>query len=211
MGRKGTSYIAAASVGAIGVATIAVAMVYRGLVRGWLGVDLGIGRSTRPLGPIVRKIDAPRDIVFDAAAAPYGPRPPKAARHHVEVLQRSPSMVIAAHRTIVGREVAITVEGVVFERPDRIEFRLVRGPVPHVVEEFTFEEVEGGTELTYSGELGTDLWMLGRAWGDRVAAVWEDAVGRSLEQIRDAAVRRARAQASRLSPEPGSPSTSEGD
>ena len=165
------------------------------LIRGRMTLDLGIGRSIRALGPITITVAAPRDVVFDVAAAPYGPRPPAELRRHVEVLQRSPGMVLAAHRTLVGRHEAVTVEGVVLERPNRMGFRLVRGPVPHVVEEFRFEEAEGGrAKLTYHGELGTDLWALGRAWGNRVAAVWEDAVRRSLDQIRDAAEGRARSK-----------------
>ena len=166
------------------------------LIRGRLTLDLGIGRSIRALGPITIDVAAPRDIVFDVAAAPYGPRPPAELRRHVEVLQRSSGMVLAAHRTPVGHGDAVTVEGVVLERPRRIGFRLVRGPVPHVVEEFRFEDAEGGgTELTYEGELGTDLWAFGRAWGNRVATVWEETVRRSLDQIRDAAERRARSKA----------------
>ena len=166
------------------------------LIRGRMTLDLGIGRSIRALGPITIDVAAPRDIVFDVAAAPYGPRPPAELRRHVEVLQRSPGMVLAAHRTPVGHDEAVTVEGVVLERPSRMGFRLVRGPVPHVVEEFRFEDAEGGeTELTYHGELGTDLWGLGRAWGNCVAAMWEETVRRSLDQIRDAAERRARAKA----------------
>jgi hypothetical protein len=166
------------------------------IVGGRLTIHLGIGRSVRPLGPITIRVAAPRDIVFDVAAAPYGPRPPAELRRHVEVLQRSPGMVLAAHRTPVGHDEAVTVEAVVLERPSRIGFRLVRGPVPHVVEEFRFEDADGGgTELTYHGELGTDLWALGRAWGNRVAAVWEETVRRSLDQIRDAAERRARSKA----------------
>jgi len=183
--------------GAAGALVAGVTVAVRAAVRGQLTLDVGIGRSVRPLGPIAIRVAAPRDVVFDVAAAPYGPRAPRELRRHVEVLQRSPGMVLAAHRTPVGRDVAVTIEGVVLERPDRIGFRLVRGPVPHVVEEFVFEEVDGGTELTYRGELGTDLWALGRAWGDRVAPAWEEAVHRSLEQIREAAGRRARSQASR--------------
>lgn len=169
----------------------------RAVVRGQLTVDLGVGRSVRPLGPIAIRVEAPRDVVFEVAAAPYGPQAPRELRRHVEVLQHSPGMVLAAHRTPVGRDVAVTVEGVVLDRPERIGFRLVRGPVPHVVEEFLFDEVDGATTLTYTGELGTDLWALGRAWGARVAPVWDEAVRRSLERIREAAERRARSQASR--------------
>jgi hypothetical protein len=180
----------------------------RAAVRGQLTLDLGIGRTVRPLGPMTIRIAAPREIVFDVAAAPYGTHPPRDVREHVEVLvpseqeaegrmrtsglQRSAAMVLAAHRTPVGNDVAVTVETVVLERPRRIAFFLVRGPVPHVSEEFVFEGGEGDTELTYRGELGADLWALGRWWGDRVASVWEEAVRTSLEQIRDAAETRAR-------------------
>lgn len=183
--------------GAAGAVGAGVTVGVRAAVRGQLTLDIGIGRSVRALGPITVMVAAPRDVVFDMAAAPYGPRAPKELRRHVEVLQGSPGMVLAAHRTPVGRDVAVTIEGVVLERPERIGFRLVRGPVPHVVEEFVFDEVDEGTELTYRGELGTDLWALGRTWGDRVAPVWEDAVRRSLERIREAAERRVRSRASR--------------
>lgn len=183
--------------GATGAMLVGLSLAARAAVRGQLALDIGMGRSVRPLGPLTYWVEAPRDVVFDVAAAPYGPHPPRELRAHVEVLQRSPSMVLAAHRTPVGRYVAVTLEGVVLERPNRMGFHLVRGPVPHVVEEFVFEEAGAGTELTYRGELGTDLWALGRAWGDRVAPVWEEAVRRSLEQIREAAERRASSQAAR--------------
>jgi hypothetical protein len=41
---------------------------YRLLVRGALTVDLGIGRRVRPLGPIDRTIQAPREVVFEVIA-----------------------------------------------------------------------------------------------------------------------------------------------
>lgn len=197
MRRVHGSRVGSVLAGAAGVLLAAGAFAVRAAIRGQLTLDLGLGRSVRPLGPMTISVSAPRDVVFDVAAAPYAPRAPRELRHHVEVLQRSPGMVLAAHRTPVGRDVAVTTEGVVLERPDRIEFRLVRGPVPHVVEEFVFEEVGSGTKLTYRGELGTDLWALGRAWGSRVAPVWEETVRRSLEQIREAAERRAGSRAPR--------------
>ena len=44
-------------------------------------------------------------------------------------------MILAAHFTeVLGGLKAKTVETVRFERPERISFRLVRGPVPHVIE-----------------------------------------------------------------------------
>lgn len=87
--------------------------------------------------------------------------------------------------------VATTVETVRFERPHRISFRLLRGPVPHVVETYELEPSPAGTAFTYAGELGTDLWALGAWWGDRVAAPWERAVADSLASIATEAERRA--------------------
>src|SRR5256885_16010823 len=79
-------------------------------------------------------------------------------------------MALAALFTPFGRGLtATTVETVRFERPERIGFRLLRGPVPHVVETFELRESGDRTELEYQGELGTDLWRLGAWWGGRVA------------------------------------------
>jgi hypothetical protein len=52
---------------------------------------------------------------------------------------------------------------VIMSVPQRMGFRLLRGPVPHVIEAFTFDETTEGTRLTYTGELGSDLWRLGQA------------------------------------------------
>jgi hypothetical protein len=54
----------------------------------------------------------------------------------VRVLERGSDLVLAAHLTPLGGRlglVAQTVETVRFTRPERVDFRLVRGPVPHVV------------------------------------------------------------------------------
>lgn len=82
------------------------------------------------------------------------------------------------------------VETVRFTPPDRVDFRLVRGPVPYVVEEFVLTDDDGGTKLTYRGELGTDLWGVGAWWGNRVARVWDHAVAESLETIKIESERR---------------------
>jgi len=76
---------------------------YIGVVTGRLTLDLGIGRRTRPLGPLHLDIAAPRETVFAAAAAaPYADRQPRAMREKVEILERAGQMVLAAHRTPVG-------------------------------------------------------------------------------------------------------------
>lgn len=171
-----------------GLAAGAVAL----LARGALTLDIGLGRTVRSLGPLTVHIAAPRDVVFDVVSAPYQERAPRAVASKLEVIERGTDMVLAAHFTPVAGFVATTLETVRFEAPGRVCFRLVRGPVPHVVEEFVLHETDEGTRFEYRGELGTDLWSLGRWWGDRVAAKWEAVVAASLATVKTEAERRAR-------------------
>ena len=160
-------------------------------VRGALALDLGIGRRLQPLGPQRVTIAAPRELVFEVITAPYL-RTPRAMRDKLEVLERGSDLILAAHHTPVAYGLkATTVETVKCEPPGRIAFRLVRGPVPHVEETFDLEEVDGATELVYSGELGTDLWGPGAAWGSVVARSWERTVAASLAEIRTEAERQS--------------------
>ena len=176
------------------LAMLAVAVVLMSMGR--LAVDVGWGRRVRALGPQLVRINAPRETVFELVGVPYlSPNPPRELRSKVEVLERGTDMVVAAHRTKVGRLTTVTVESVTFSRPDEIAFRLLRGPVPFVVEWFRLREIDEGsaTELEYSGQLGTDLWGLGARWGDLVAGHWERAVADALASLKmsaeDAAAR----------------------
>jgi hypothetical protein len=165
------------------------------VLRGAVTVDVGLGRRSRPLGPLHAEITATPEVVFDVVAAPYLGRTPRALADKLRVLERGGDMVIAEHFTPVlgGRMIASTVESVRFERPRFIHFRLLRGPVPSVVESFELKTGNSGatTDFEYRGELSTDLWSLGAWWGRVVARRWESAVGESLESIRAEAERRA--------------------
>ena len=108
------------------------------------------------------------------------------------MLERGSDLVLAAHFTPVHGLTATTLETVRFEPPDRVHFRLVRGPVPHVVEQFELRETAAGTDLEYTGELGTDLWMLGGWWGAAVARRWEAAVQATLDAVKLESERRAK-------------------
>ena len=187
--------------GRLGLAALGGAGVglYALLVRGSLTLDVGIGRSQRALGPLSCQVAAPREVVFDVVSAPYLHRTPRALESKLRVLERSENMVLAEHFTQVGPVVTTTLETVRFEPPERVDFRLVRGPVPYVVEQFVLRETTGGTELAYSGELGTDFWWLGRGWGGLVAPRWEAAVRQSLSAIKAEAERRT-VQDRRLDP-----------
>ncbi|MBT2529784.1 SRPBCC family protein [Streptomyces sp. ISL-99] len=183
-------------IGALGAVTVAGASVaggYLGLVTGALPLDVGVGRRRRPLGPQTVDIAAPREVVFDVIAQPYLGRATRAMREKVTVLEQGSNMVLAAHRTPVtgGRLTATTVETVRFTRPERVDFRLVRGPVPAVAESFTLTEHESGTRLVYEGELATDLWRAGQWWGALVAPRWEATVAASLAAVRQEAERRS--------------------
>jgi Polyketide cyclase / dehydrase and lipid transport len=189
----GGAALAGISVGVIGL-----------LARGRLTIDLGIGRSLRPLGPATIAIDAPRELVFEVISAPYLGRTPRALERKLRVVERGEDIVLAEHFTDVGRFVTTTLETVRFRPPGQVDFRLVRGPVPHVVERFELREIDGGTELEYSGELGTDLWAFGRWWAAAVAPRWEAAVQTSLAGVKAEAERRtARAKARRSGEESG--------
>lgn len=167
-------------------------VAYRSLVSGALTVDTGWGRTLRPLGPFGIDIAAPPETVFDVIAAPYLGRVPRAMAGKLEVVERGTDMVLAAHHTPVREGlVATTLETVRFERPGRVDFRLVRGPLPYVVEHFLLEPIDSGTRLKYGGELGADLWALGRWWGEQVARKWEAAVRSSFTGIKTEAERRA--------------------
>lgn len=167
---------------------------YRLLASGALTVDLGIGRRTQLLGPLVQTIQAPRKVVFDVIAAPYLGRTPRAMADKLAVWERGSDMVLAAHFTPVKCGTTTTLETVRFERLERIDFRLVRGPVPHLTESFLLSTSDAGTELRWQGELGTDLWAIGEWWGGRVARAWSRAVAASLHGIAAEAERRASVQ-----------------
>lgn len=185
MSRLRIATTAAAVVGAAGLGG------YVALVTGRITLDLGIGRRTRPLGPIEVRIAAPRTLVYEVATAAYAERRTRAVTDKVKILERTDHMVLAAHHTAVGGGLtAVTVETVTFDPPHRIGFRLVRGPVPHMTETFTLDDVDGDTLLRYDGELGTDLGGLGEAWGDLVARTWQSTVRESLDQIKSEAERR---------------------
>jgi len=173
------------------LAGLATRRAYRLCASGAITVDLGLGRRTRPLGPVTRRIAAPRDTVFDVIAHPYLGRQTRALAEKIEIWERGSDMVLAAHHTKVKCGVTTTVETVRFTRPERIDFRVVRAPVPHVRESFQLRELEQETELTWEGELGTDLGALGACWGDVVARSWERAVRDSVQAIATEAERLA--------------------
>ena len=176
---------------AAGVLGLCARRAYRLFASGALTLDLGVGRRGQLLGPLVETIRAPREVVFDVIAAPYLGRTPRAMAAKLEVWERGSDMALAAHITPVKCGMTTTLETVRFQRPERIDFRLVRGPVPHLTESFLLSASDAGSELRWHGELGTDLWAIGEWWGGKVALAWTRAVRASLHEIAAEAERRA--------------------
>jgi hypothetical protein len=114
------------------------------------------------------------------------------------VLARGTDVAVAVHHTKVHFYEARTVEVIEFEAPTRVGFRHLAGPVPHAVEEFALQEVGGGTELRYAGELGIDFFLLGRVAGRHwVRPQWERVVREHLEDVKRRAEQRAELEAAR--------------
>ena len=187
-------WIAVGVLGALLIALVAGAFLL--LAMGRLHLDLGWGRSIHELGPITVQIAAPRELVFEIVAAPYLGRTPRDSG--IEVLARGDDLAVAAHHTKVHFYTARTVEVVEFEAPTRVAFRHLTGPVPHALEEFVLEEVDGNTELRYGGELGIDFFFLGRLAGRHwVVPQWERTVRGHLEDLKPRAELRAARHRSR--------------
>jgi hypothetical protein len=181
-------WIAVGVLGALLVTLVAGSFLL--LAMGRLHLDLGWGRSLHELGPITVPIAAPRELVFEMISAPYLGRAP--AGSGIEVVAAGDELVVAAHNTPVHFYTARTVEAVEFGPPARVGFRHLTGPVPHAVEEFTLEEVDGATELRYHGELGIDFFVLGRiAARHWVRPQWERVVREHLDDLRGRAEERA--------------------
>jgi hypothetical protein len=180
----------------VALALASMAGMFLLLAMGRLHFDLGWGRSVHELGPIVIRIAAPRELVFEIVSAPYVGRTP--AGSGIDVIAKSDALVVAAHHTKVHFYTARTVEVVELEPPTRVGFRHLTGPVPHAMEEFTLSDADGGSELRYGGELGIDFFVLGRIaaryW---VRPQWERTVTDHLEDLKARAEARARAHVAR--------------
>jgi len=176
---------------ATGLAAGLAATGYVGLSTGALTVDLNVGRRTRPLGPLTVDIGASRAEVFDILARPYlSQGPTRAGRDRLRVLERGDQMVLARHDAPMWAGlVTRTVETLRFTPPDRVDIRLVRGPVPYLVEELVLSDHGLTTRLEYSGELATDLWGVGALWGGLVARRRENVVAEALVAVKEEAER----------------------
>jgi hypothetical protein len=166
------------------------------LAMGRLSLDLGWGRSLHELGPIKLRIAAPRTLVFEMLAEPYLGHASRDSG--IDVLAKGEDLAVATHHTKVHFYHSRTVEVITFESPSRVGFRHLAGPVPHAVEQFALDEVDGGTRLRYDGEVGIDFFFLGRIAGRYwVRPQWERAVRGHLDDVKQRAEQLASRRRSR--------------
>ncbi|MDA8117073.1 MAG: SRPBCC family protein [Actinomycetota bacterium] len=170
----------------------ALAGGYYLVVRGSLVADVRVGRRKVDLEEFETTIAAPRETVFEVIASPYLLRTPHAMADKLKVLERGSDMVLAEHYTpATFGIVTTTLETVRFERPERLHFRLLRGPVPHGEEIFELFDEGGRTRFHYSGWLEADLGPAGAAWARAVARHWNRKVRDSVAAVKEEAERRA--------------------
>ena len=181
----------------LGAAVVGGAAALTGLTAtGKLTLDTGWGRSKHHLGPLNWTVEASRELVWQQFSSTYLGSIPRDMRDSLEVVERGSDMVVAWHKSRLGRFSAETVETVGFEEPSRIRFRHLRGPVPYAVEEFRLDEINGDTTLlTYEGELGLDGWGAGRlAARYAIVPVWMRIVTEHVETTIAAVTKRAEAR-----------------
>ncbi len=135
-------------------------------------------------------ISARRELVFQLISA-VGQGPDAS---HARVVERPSSdrAIVEFTTPVFGRTVR-TLEEVMFLPPDRITYRLLRGPLPGVHEEFRLEPADGGTVLYYSGGFQAHgPWP--RTVFDRlvVPRIYRRAVWKSMQDIKRAAEDRQR-------------------
>lgn len=143
-----------------------------------------------PLPTLAVEIDARPELVYQLVAA-VGQGPDAS---HGRVLERpAPDRAIVEFTTrVVGRTVR-TIEEVGFHPPGLITYRLLKGPLPAVDEEFRIQSLGEKTALRYGGTFVPHRpWW--RAAFDRliVPRLYRRAVWASMCQIKSAAEKRQR-------------------
>jgi hypothetical protein len=114
--------------------------------------------------PIEVEIRAHRRLVFEAITA-FGAAAPGAGPSS-RILSRDDGRLLVEFKTSVPlffrmRKVFRTVERVILQEPEQVEFEEVEGPLAMRRERIVLDEEDGGTRVRYEAELGVGGWALG--------------------------------------------------
>ena len=140
-------------------------------------------------------IDAPRPLVFQLLSAFGRGHLPGDEGVSSSVMERDGNTLTVEFFTMEGKRRYRTVEQITLFPPERITFRHLEGPLPHSSEEFRMEEVAGGTELSYQGDIQCRMPFLpGRGWCVArfyVRPKYNRVIRQHMERLKEAAQARA--------------------
>ena len=140
-------------------------------------------------------INAPRELVFQLMSAIGKGTLPGGSGERSKVLERDGDTLIAEFFTPSGKKVYRTVEEVRLFSPERITYRHLEGPLAYVQEEFFLDEVEDGTQLTYTAEIGHRVpYLPGIGWLTAIVYIrpkYDALIREHIAQIKAAAEARA--------------------
>ncbi len=137
-------------------------------------------------------IHAPRQLVFEMASAVGGDLPGGPA-HDSRLLEHDGNRQLVTYRVPVGRWAFELLEEVRLTPPERIEYRVVRGPLSRVTETLEFVTRDpASTLVSYTGSVGDDRPVVGPMLARLVAvSAYDRFMRRSLAALKSAAERRA--------------------
>ncbi|MDQ3344877.1 MAG: hypothetical protein M3473_01055 [Chloroflexota bacterium] len=105
---------------------------------------------TSSIGDIRVSILAPRELVFEMAAA-VGGALPDGPPHASELISRDGNVLVVRFSAPAPFRFFGFVEEVTLTAPTRIDYRVLEGPLDRVEEWLDFEEADGATTVTYGG------------------------------------------------------------
>lgn len=153
------------------------------------------------LSPQSLYIAAHRELVYQMVTAIGKGKLPGSSMSS-KLISKNEDTIVAEFYTKVGLVTVTTREEMKLEKPERIRYRWLKGPVKHVREEIVFNETDnGGCELAHSGEFDLKIpllgWLVGRLY---IKRQFEKIVIDHMVEIKEAA--EARAARSHLYPRP---------
>ncbi len=138
-------------------------------------------------------INAPRELVYQTLSA-FGRGKVKFDNNESSrVICRDGDTIIAEFVTKAGPFRYKSIEKVTLEKPERIAFEHLSGPLAYVQEEFVFNDLDGNTELIHNGEF---IWkripFFGRLGGLLYTKrAFESVIEEHMEQMKQATEARA--------------------
>ena len=133
----------------------------------------------RPLKPLALDIGAHPGLVHQVASA-VG----QEGDHSSRLLERpAPDRMIVEYTTVVLGRPVVTLEEVTVA-PGSIHYRLLKGPLPAVEEDFEIDERPGGCTLRYRGWFEPNTGLRGVVDRFMVPRLYERALRASMAQVK---------------------------